>query len=211
MIKQILLFLLLAFCLSGCGGGGGGYFPPSIVLNSKGITKISFNEHEIGNVDINRIDSFRRIDHTNYFSVEGDKYYISKEIVFNKERLRIAIPMGYWVSVINSEDQKVTKLETPRYANDAVAVELTHSGFEPYLAILIQQQATSHSSTLYILDSFFHPIYKEHLLGGIWISKIKSSDGDKLLISTEDKWRPKGRWLTIGGNWQYDIFSPGFK
>lgn len=198
------IIFLLCFSLVGCGGGGK-YYPPAITLNSKGIFKTTFVEYEGEKLDRIFVENVK-VNTSDDFFVNGEKYTRSKIIKFDKVELKIAIPFGNWVSIITSEGEIVTKLETPRYVTDAVAVELTDQGQGPFLAVLIRQQATSHSSTLYILDTFFRPIYKEHLLGAIWISKEKTSCGDQLLVCTEDKWRPEDQWITVGGKWRYSLF-----
>lgn len=198
--------LIASFVLAGCGGGGGKYFPPSIALNYKGITKTPFVDAKGENLEKILVEGFNKVDTSDDFFIKGERYYRSRNIKFNNYELRIAIPLANWVSIITSEGEIVAKLETPRYTRDAVAIELTDQEQEPFLAVLIEQQATSHSSTLYILDTSFRPIYKEHLLGAIWISKVKSPCGDQLLVHTEDKWRPEDQWVTIGGKWRYKIY-----
>lgn len=200
-----VIFLVITLILAGCGGGGGKYYPPSISLNSKGILKTPFVEERNGDFKIIFIEDVK-VDVSDDFFVNGERYYSSKYIKFNNKEFRIAIPLANWISITTSESEIVTKLATPRYATDAVAVELKGKKEESFLAILIEQQATSHSSTLYVLDTSFRPIYKEHLLGANWISKIKSQCGDQLLVGTEDKWRPEDQWITIGGRWRYKLF-----
>lgn len=211
-MNKLKLFLLLPalFLITNCGGGGGKYFAPSISLNSFGITKEAFTDPFLGEehrVAVYKYGDRDASDTSDDRDIEGDRYYHSRNIMFQNKKYTVAIPLAKWVSIVAQDDTIVKKLKTPRYTTDAVSVELTHPKMKSFLAILINQQATSHSSTLYILDSTFTPIYKEHLLGAKWISKIPSPDGDILLISCEDRWRPDGYWEFIGGNWQYNIFD----
>ena len=207
---KIINFLVLPaifLCITGCGGGGGKYFAPSVTLNSYGITKISFTDYTLGIEHRVTIQRQRMVDSSDDRDVEGHRYYYFRNIMFQGNRYVFAIPLAKWISILTPDDNIVIKLKTPRYTTDAVAVELTHPRLKPFLAVLINQQATSHSSTLYILDDTFTPIYTEHLLGAYWISKITSPEGDVLLVSCEGKWRPDGEWKTIGGNWRYNIFE----
>lgn len=201
-----IFFYLVCFFLVGCGGGGGKYYPPAITLNSNGIIKSAFVDDNKSEKLVKIFVEDVKVNTSDDFFENGEKYTRSKILTINNSVLKIAIPFGNWVSLITSEGEIVTKLGTPRYVTDAVAVELTDQGQGPFLAVLIRQQATSHSSTLYILDTFFRPIYKEHLLGAIWISKAKSSCGDQLFVCTEDKWKPGDQWINVGGKWRYSIF-----
>ncbi len=208
-LKNILLLPAFFFIIS-CGGGGGKYFEPSVSLNTYGITKDAFSNPDIGKehrIEVYKYGDIDPSDTSDDREIGGEKYSYSRNISFNNNNYTVGIPVAKWVSIITQDDTIIKKLKTPRYTIDAVSVELTRPGYKPFLAILINQQATSRSSTLYILDSAFNPIYKEHLLGAKWISKIPSPDGDLLLVSCGDKWRPDGEWIFIGGNWQYNIFE----
>lgn len=205
MMKPVLPLLMILF-LGGCGGGGGKYYPPSISLNPYGINKRSFNVADVIDNDRISIAEFRE-DPAKDLVIEGRTYYYFREIYYDGSRYTLAIPIDNYISIVNTDGKIVTKLKTPRYTRDAIAVELKHLQRGSLLAILIGQQTTSHSSTLYVLDSDFRPIYKEHLLGARWISKKHDPNGDLLFVSTEDSWQPNNETVTISGNWQYNIFE----
>ena len=102
----------------------------------------------------------------------------------------------------------VLKLELPRYSRSAAAIELAGKNGTKYLALYVDQQATSHSSTLFIISDDWKVIYKEHLLGAKWISKEATTYGDNLLVSAETQWLQNDKCVTIGGPWKYIIFKP---
>ena len=207
-ICRLAIPLLLSFLHAGCGGGGGRYFTPSVTLNPYGISKLAFSDSQLGIQHRETIAHMSNRDkNSDERRIGWHKYYYFRNVMFQGKTYAIAIPIDRWISIVDSEDKIVARLKTPRYTRDAVAIELTHPRLEPLLAILIDQQSTSHSSTLYVLDASFAPIYKEHLLGAHWISKTGSPGGDLLLVSCEEAWRPAGKWATIGGNWQYDLFE----
>lgn len=198
--------LTLATVLFGCGGGGGEYYPPSIALNEYGIEKSAFDK-EIVSEEQRIYFADHEPNSANNRFIEGDKYYYFDNFEFQGKEYSIGIPLANWVSIIDEEGRIVAKLDTPRYTRSAVAVELQDPDMGTFLAILIDQQSTSHSSTLYILNSSFKPIYKEHLLGAKWIAKEDTPRGDVLLVSSEEKWCPDGETVRIEGDWRYDIFA----
>lgn len=205
-LMGIIIALALAIVVVGCGGGGGKYYPPCVALNSTGIGKTPCTDTP-GDLTHQQVISEQRENGSlGARIIEGEKYYYFRDIAFAGDKVTLAVPIDKWISIVDSNGTVVTKLSTPRYTRDAVAVELTHPQRKPILAVLIDQQSPSHSSTLYLLDSSFTPIYKEHLLGAHWIAKQLNPAGDRLLISTEAKWIPKDKWITIGGNWQYNVF-----
>lgn len=209
LIPQIvILFALLVLSIAGCTRGGGTYYSPHIAIPSKHISKAPFYEGYFD--EENRIyiaDSKREVNFADDLSINGDTYYYTRIFFFNQKKNILAIPLKHWISIINKDLNVIKKLKTPRPARDAIAIQLSHPEQSSYLAILIDQRGTSHSSTLYILDSAYNTVYKEHLLGAHWISKINKKNGDELLISIESSWRPHGVLQTIGGKWRYSVFS----
>ena len=80
---------------------------------------------------------------------------------------------------------------------------------EEYLVVYIDQQATSHSSTLFVLDKDFNVQYKEHLLGAK-AAGFGSSEkyGNYFVIKSEGFWFPNGHdvenpEVKINGDWLY--------
>lgn len=212
-MKAVLCVLLCMIVTlnPGCtswGGGGGQYYGLETAFNLHGITKLPLSDSVAAGVGARiAIDDPGKVSYPDAVRIAGSKYYSFREVSFNASPYRIAIPLRHWVSIVNSENEIIRKLATPRYARDALALELCCSAGS-YLAILIEQQSTSHSSTLYILDAELKPIYKEHLLGAKWIAKQSGSHGDSLLVSSEDFWFPHGHdvpnsRVAVQGNWLY--------
>ena len=205
-IKFIITLFFLA-CFISCGGGGGKYYPPKIVLNKIGIVKEEINPQqiEINNKLILENDSQLEKEPEKYIS--GVKYYYFYKFRFMEKEYKIGIPIKNWVSIIDSDNKIIKNLETPRYTRNAAAIELSGKNNQRLLAVYIDQQATSHSSTLFILSHNWEVLYQEHLLGAQWMSKETSPKGDNLIIAAENMWRPKSEWMKVGGPWRYIIFQ----
>lgn len=206
MKNHKIVFLLLFSFISSCGGGGGKFYLPSITYNPNNIEKVPLYNSELG-IQNRQMFTETESNVSDDFYIGRIRFFKSKEISFNQQNLKIAIPLQKWISILNQKGDSILRLNTPRYAGNAVAIELNHPNKKPLLAILISQQPTSHSSTLYVLDSSFVTIYKEHHLGAYWVSKKTTLIGDKLLLSTEKSWNTPEGDLLIGGNWQYSFFG----
>lgn len=107
------------------------------------------------------------------------------------------------VAIFNFQGELIKYLETPRYARHGVGLELKREYEKSLLAIYVDQQATSHSSTLFILNNNWDVVYKECLLGGKWMAKLKGPTGDDLILSTEKERWQDGQCKYIGGPWKY--------
>lgn len=210
--KNILccLIVVIPLLLLNCGGGGGGgkCYPPSIAINTFNIQKSPIVNDHVKITNRQEIKRSRPMDLSDDLVIEGDKYYNFKHVYYKNMLFNIAIPIDYWIAILDADKNIVRKLKTPRYTRDAVAVELNHPKQRPLLAILIDQQSTSRSSTLYVLNSDFIPIYKEHLLQANWISKIESNQGDKLIISTGKSCIVDENIIIVNGDWIYSFFVP---
>jgi hypothetical protein len=207
-LKLTMSVVILSFAIVRCGGGGGEYYPPKVVINSIGVTKeeISITQIDIESKIILEVDLERKPENEKH--IAGVKYYYFSHFDFKGHKYLLAIPLDDFVSIIDSEKKVVKKLPTPRYATNAAAIELSTKN-DAFLAIYIAQQATSHSSTFYILNEEFEIVYEEHLLGALWMAKESSKNGDNLVISAEPKWIPKDRWISVGGPWRYILFGKG--
>lgn len=188
----------------GCGGGGGKYYPPQVAINKIGVVKQEINE--VGPTDRLFLNSQEQLEKGNERYIQLAKYYYFRKFDFIHKQYTLAIPINNWVSIIDSSNRIVIKLDTLRYTRNAAAIELVGKNGQKLLAIYIDQQATSHSSTLYILSEKWDILYKEHLLGAEWMAKESSPNGDNLIIAAEKKWIPKDKWITVGGPWRYIIF-----
>lgn len=207
--KLIILAVELSFVLIGCGGGGGEYYPPIVVIDNMNVTKeeIPTTQVDVRAKIILEVDLERKPENEKH--IEGVKYYYFSHFDFKNQKYLLAVPLDDFVSIIDPEGKVVKKMITPRYATNAAAVELFGNKNGRFLAIYIAQQATSHSSTLYILNEKFEIAYKEHLLGALWMAKESSEMGDNLIISAERKWMPKDKWISVGGPWRYILFGKG--
>ena len=207
--KHIILHIFLIFTVLNCGGGGGKYYPPKVAVNKIGIVKekaseinIDKNSKLIADISLDEID--QKID--NEKNISGTKYSLVTECNFLHNKYLLAIPYGNFVNIINSQEKVMKRLDTPRYPTKVSALELIGIMNKTYLAVYIQQQTSSHSSTLYILNKNFDVVYKEHLLGALWMARESTKWGHNLIISAETKWIPKGKWISVGGPWRYILF-----
>lgn len=198
----ILVCAISVLLFTKCGGGGGEYYPPKIVLNKIGLHKVEIKSSEINEYNklvLEGYDQLEKIERT----IAGTKYYYFKKFQFLGKQYKIAIPINNWVSIIDKNNKVLKKLGTPRYTRNAAAIELTGKDGKSFIAIYIDQQSSSHSSTLFILSDELDLVYKEHLLGAKWMAKEASESGGNLIISCEKKWLQNDEWVIVGGPWRY--------
>lgn len=155
------------------------------------------------------------IDRYNILSFESDppddefrsgllKYYYSRMFVFDDKDYKLAVPITYRVSIFDSKNTLVAKLRVPRYSTDAHAFEVVVNG-RSMLVVYVDQQATSHSSTLFILNDRFDVVYKEHLLGGHWIAAPRDTDLSEFVVAADNSWLVDDEWVDVGGPWRYSL------
>ena len=125
------------------------------------------------------------------------------DFTFKNMTYRLEFSYKNFVTLIDSNDKLVKRIEIPRYPINAGALELIDQNNKSYLAVYVAQQATSHSSTLFILNESMEVVYKEHLLGAQWMAKETADKGQNLIVSAETKWIPKNKWISVGGPWKY--------
>jgi hypothetical protein len=206
--------------LSGCamGGGHGKYYPPGIKTNSIEVSKVDLTGKLVEgrsskSVLGSDIDKYRILTFPYYpnnppddeFRAGLKKYYYSREFVFDSKSYKIAIPLTHQVSIFDSNGKLVTKLKLPRLSSDAYAFELI-SNKRRMLIVYVEQQATSHSSTLFILDEKFSVVYKEHLLGALWIAAPRDIEDSNFILGAERKWLDHDdELLVFGGPWHYFV------
>lgn len=172
---------IIAICLfAGCGGGGGVYYPPETAINTIDLHKIELSQ--------TGISSYER----QFFPVAYDELHLWDKVI--EEGQKIFGSSGYFQEVNflgveyylhsnyyfhgvdfirKNEMKKVLLLPVPRYVYAFSAFEIT-MGNRMFLVVYVEQQATSHSSTLFVIDSQLKIVYQEHLLGAEEIGYINS-------------------------------------
>lgn len=206
--KKISFPLIICMLITvACGGGGGEYFPPMISVDEIGIIKEEIKDSVIKDQDKLVLSISLNSEPQKDKYIGGTKYYHFADFQYNKKKYVLGIPYDTYISILDSKGKVIKKLDTPRYSTNAKAIELVGKQNGKYLAIYISQQTTSHSSTLFILNDKFDVMYKEHLLGALWMAKEQGKNGDNLLVSAETKWIPKDEWISVGGPWRYIIFK----
>ena len=101
---------------------------------------------------------------------------------------------------------QIAELLLPRYPIECFAFPIILKN-ENFLVVYIQQQATSHSSTLFVLDKNFDIQYEEHLLGAKAVGYGTSEKyGIFFVVKSEDFWFSNGvdkPEVKINGDWMY--------
>lgn len=173
------------------------YATHNIDLNGTGKNSLVFLDESGQTIQVIRLDTGK------YF--RKDYYYFSL-VTFKENEYIIGSPIDKGLGIFDLSGELIAYLDTPRYTTYGVGLELKGENEKPLLAIFAEQQATSNSSTLFILNDNWEVVYKEYLPGGEWIAKVKGDSGDDLILSTE-----KGRCSSDGsepmeGYWRYSFF-----
>jgi len=218
IVRKLLTILLLGLALPNCylGGGGGTYHRLTVSINEIGLTKEDL-KGDYSNVRPDPVlgddkNNYRLLQFPSYpqdppedeFRSHRVKYYYSRMFNFDDTRYKLAVPIRGWVSIFDADDNLIKKLEVPRYSTDAYAFEVVIDGIKN-LVVYVQQQMTSHSSTLFVLDNKFTLIYKEHLLGGLWIAAPRNPEYGKFVVSADRSWIVDDVWMDVGGPWLYRV------
>lgn len=209
------LFLFLLTFQLGCGGGGGVYYPPEIAINTINLDKVELSKTGITSYEKQffpvsydahllareQTEKGRKIfDDYGYFQEVkflGTDYYLHKSYYF------------VYINIIRKSDmKKIIELPTPRGIDLFSSFPIMMHN-EEFLVVYVQQRATSHSSTLFVIDAQFKIVYKEHLLGAIEIGYTHSAKyGNCIILKSEDSWFPNGidkPEVFINGDWLYYI------
>lgn len=202
-----LSFILIALvgCVS-CGGGGGRAYPPTVAINKIGLIKIPLKDNiqyetsafpdtyedwqamrRIAKEQYGEIYAGKRCDYIMPFPF-GDKKYV---LTFHDK----------YCYIYNNE-KLVTKLSLPRYGMQARVLAVVLRGKE-FLVVYINQQATSRSSTLFVLDNNFDIQYEEHFLRALSLGHGSSEEyGNFIVIESgyepgtrEDLRKLNSKWL----------------
>lgn len=214
-IRIFITALLVGAALSGCylGGGGGKYYPQGVSVGTIEVSKTDLKGTR-RNVSAQRVLG-GDIDRYNILRFESDppddefragllKYYYSRMFVFDDENYKLAVPITNRVSIFDSKNTLVAKLRVPRYSTDAHAFEVAADG-RSMLVVYVDQQATSHSSTLFILNDKFDIVYKEHLLSGHWIAAPVDRNLSGFVVAADKSWLVDDVWVDVGGPWRYSL------
>jgi len=208
-----ILLLPLFLLLPGCGGGGGVYYPPETAINTIDLHKIELSQAEISSyqrqffpvayADIHLRGKMEKegekiFGTSGYFqkvNFLGVEYYLHKSYYFRG------------VNLIRKNDmEKVLYLSVPRNIYAFSAFEIT-MGNRVFLVVYVQQQPTSHSSTLFVIDQQFNIVYQEHLLGALEIGYANSLKyGNCIVLKSDNFWFPNGTdnpRVEINGDWLY--------
>ena len=112
---------------------------------------------------------------------------------------------SYSLKIYSIDGLFIKEIDLPRYPRVHFAKEIQDKEGKLFLVLWCEQQATSHSSTLFMLSPNWSIEYKEYLLGAEWISFPKDNSTGTFIINPEHSWRPDGKWIDIGGPWKYTL------
>ena len=199
---------LLMLLLLSSAAFGGSYYPPRTKVNTVGIRKVPLAECLVENCTA--VYSFEKeTDH------EWWKRHRRSERIFNRTYVGYLIETRFlgenWYVYEDDRDLKITsaldrsrttaKFSPPRYIMGIAAFQQRLKG-KDYLVVYVQQQASSHSSTLLIFDENFRIVYQDHLLGALEIGHT----ADKIVVKSENFWYPeRGIRADVNGDWVYFI------
>ena len=176
--RLLIVALLFGFILTdvSCypGGGNGEYYPLGVAVNKLELKRTDLDSS--GDLERPReilgdknddfeIMEFMSNPTPDEFTFANETYFTSRKFSFGSKQFKIAVPIENWVSIFDLDNKHIKSIGIPRYSSDAIAFEML-SGDAKLLVVYVQQQATSRSSTLFILDEAFKIVYEEHLLEG---------------------------------------------
>lgn len=115
----------------------------------------------------------------------------------------IIVQSGSHVAILDLNGNLVKKINLPRYPVSQFAREVYGRNNEKYLLLWVDQQSTSHSSSLFIISNTWDIIYMEYLLGAEWVGFSEEIGKNSFIIKSESEWIPNGVWIQVGGPWKY--------
>jgi hypothetical protein len=214
-IIPVVSFLSCGFL--SCGGGGGVYFPPQVSINEIGLRQIKFHDENVTGYhkQFFPVAYSERTDMDKIVNAGKElfgKYCYFQEVNFNGTDYYVKESRCWFndIEIIRKQDMHIVSdaINCPRYIY-AFSSFVINFDSQEYLVIYVRQQPTSHSSTLFLLNSEFQIVYQEHLLGALEIGTAFSEKfGQCFVIKSEDWWfehgtdKPK---VDINGNWLYYI------
>lgn len=215
LIKPLFSVSVFSFLLIFSSGCVDGYYPLKTTVNTIDLHKVELSKTNINAYtqsffpvsydDIKlrhkQVEEGQKIFGTSGYFLEvnylGQNYYLHSNNYF----------MG--VDIIRSSDmKKVGHLTVPRNVHEFASFSIA-MGNEVFLVVYVEQRATSHSSTLFIVDSQFKIVYQEHLLGADGIGNTHSDQyGNCIIVKSENFWFPNGTdkpKVLLNGEWLYYI------
>ena len=201
LFPAALCCALLVRC--GCGGGGGKPVLPTVVVNRIGLTKMEADPGDLALEELTDVGN-RSNCGADKVVVNGETYYYSCSFVFAGSRYTVRIPIANWVSLFDAHGSEVSVLELPRYSRSVGCLEIRGSEGQRLLAIYVDQQSTSDSSTLFLLSESLEVVYTEYLAGAKWMAKTAHGECERLVVSTEEYYWYAGARQRAGGPWLYD-------
>ncbi len=201
---SLLYFLLICFIsgnLVSCGGGGGSKINKSIIVNTIGLKKKYIEQSS--NIVREKYDLLHQNGNEKcvfYKTIENKKFVNPYPFVWDEQKYFLSCWLGgnLWsggVGIFDSKGRLMTFLETPRYCTGAIAMPITIKGQNDSLAVFILQQATSRSSTLFLLNSGWDIIYKEYLGKGKCLGKSLTKNKGFLLIEEAPDRKNEIEWI----------------
>jgi hypothetical protein len=205
------LFLFSALILVGCGGGGGRYYPMATPINNIDLEKVPLGENEYTAVYFPV--SYDELMHKRYDSIlkqaeqlwGKSSYFVEAQFAGRK----------YYIEAngnVNMRDEAFNIIKTlrlPRYTYVCASFSIRLVDVD-YLVIYVDQQPTSHSSTLLLLNHDLEIVYQDHLLGAIGLGYGNSPEfGNYIALKSEDFWYPYGDdgkervRVDLNGDWLY--------
>ena len=221
LTNRIILLTIIISCV-GCGGGGGRYYRLETPINNIGVKQVklcdtSNNEYEkqFFPVAYEEREKSSAVIEKSREVFDGYEVYF-REVKFNnidyyvkESRSFSIITFEPSIQIIKKSDMSVVGgVRTPRSVSEFATFPMKFNHQE-YLVIYVEQRATSHSSTLFILDSNFNVVYQNHLLGAEEIGFGNTNEyGNYFVIKSEDFWFPNGHdvpnpRVNINGDWLY--------
>lgn len=190
----VLLPALSVFCLGMAGGGGGKSYPAHVALNTMNLTRRSVPEGIVYKrsefPDYETWKTLLKVRRKQYGHTYENIYHNGKIIHFKFCNKRYVLLSKRNQLYIYRDGKRIWSHKLPRYMHWAIARSISFSDKE-YLVIYVDQQTTSNTSTLLVLDEDISVRYQEHFMGALALGQGVSDEyGDFFVIEAgyeEDK------------------------
>ena len=170
MLMKYLSIPVLSLFLGFCGGGGGRFYEPRIAVNHIELQKIELPERM--DYELFEFPTYRERRDLQTINKEryGEKYAGLRhggeifEFKF-KQKVYTLISKQKKIYLYHNE-KRVKKIRIPRYMRWS-AIKTVKLGGKELLVVYADQQSTSNTSTLLVLDENFDIQYQEHFMGAL--------------------------------------------